>query len=100
MLSNGDQHCFCRRKRYDQTGSVEDTEALTGDQFDSLYDYYRNIYKKVSEDEINEIEMQYRGSEEEKQDVLKYYSQLKGNMDQVQTYLEQCSRSDAHSCLD
>lgn len=76
-----------RRSAYDQTGNLEDTEALSGEQFDSLYDYYRNIYKKVSEDDIEDVEAQYRGSEEEKQDVLKYYRQFKGDMEKVLSIL-------------
>lgn len=74
---------ICRRKTYDQTGSLEDSEALSGEQFESLYEYYRNIYKKVSEEDIEEVEEQYRGSQEEQQDVLKFYSQFKGNMEKV-----------------
>ena len=33
---------------YDQTGSLEDSGELAGEQFDSLYKYYRGLYRKVS----------------------------------------------------
>ena len=33
---------------YDQTGSLEDSDELAGEQFDSLYKYYRGLYRKVS----------------------------------------------------
>ncbi len=36
-----------RRKLYDETGSLEDTEGLSGEAFTSLYDYYRTVYPKV-----------------------------------------------------
>lgn len=62
---------------------MEDSEALSGEQFESLYEYYRNIYKKVSEDDIDQVEEEYRGSEEEKQDLLKFYKQFKGDMEKV-----------------
>ena len=32
---------------YDQTGSLEDSDDLAGEQFDSLYKYYRTLYRKV-----------------------------------------------------
>lgn len=42
------QECLvCRRKVYDQTGSLEDSDELAGEQFDSLYAYYRGLYRKV-----------------------------------------------------
>ena len=72
-----------RRKVYDQTGSLADSEELAGEQFSSLYEYYRNIYKKVTEDDIYEAEAEYRGSEEEKNDLLELYKRFKGNMDTV-----------------
>lgn len=33
---------------YDQTGSLEDSDDLAGERFDSLYKYYRALYRKVS----------------------------------------------------
>ncbi len=39
--------CRHRRRVYDQTGSVADSEELAGDKFNDLYDYYRGLYKKV-----------------------------------------------------
>ena len=38
---------YCRRKVYDQTGSLDDSDDLAGEQFDSLYKYYRTLYRKV-----------------------------------------------------
>ena len=46
---------WCRRKVYDSTGSLEDTEALSGDAFDDLYSYYRTVYPKVTEDDIEKV---------------------------------------------
>lgn len=39
---------YCRRKVYDQTGSIEDSEELAGEEFNELYEYYRTIYAKVT----------------------------------------------------
>ncbi|KAL3147166.1 hypothetical protein ABBQ32_002672 [Trebouxia sp. C0010 RCD-2024] len=72
-----------RRKLYDQTGSLEDSDELAGEQFDSLYEYYRRLYHKVSEEDIDSFEADYRGSEEEQVDLLQLYTRFKGNMDMV-----------------
>lgn len=39
--------CRRRRKVYDQTGSVEDSEELAGEKFNELYEYYRGLFVKV-----------------------------------------------------
>lgn len=74
---------LCRREVYDKTGSLEDSEGLAGEQFDNLYEYYRNVYKKVTVEDIEAVETEYRGSSEEQEDVLKYYTQFKGDMDKA-----------------
>lgn len=48
MRCEGSQLVFFRRKIYDQTGSLDDSDELAGEQFDSLYKYYRGLYRKVS----------------------------------------------------
>lgn len=68
---------------YDQTGSLEDSEGLAGEKFEDLYQYYRNIYKRVSEEDIDGVAGEFRGSQEETQEVHKYYQQFKGNMEKV-----------------
>lgn len=68
---------------YDQTGSLNDSEQLAGEDFDNLYNYFRNIYKEVTEDDIDGFAADFRGSQEEKDEVLQYYDKFKGDMHQV-----------------
>lgn len=68
---------------YDQTGSLDDSEQLAGEDFDNLYNYFRNIYKEVTEDDIDGFAADFRGSQEEKDEVLQYYDRFKGDMHQV-----------------
>lgn len=72
-----------RRKIYDRTGSLEDTEALSGEQFDSLYNFYRSVYAPVSEADIDAFATGYRGGAEERADLLRYYADHQGNMARV-----------------
>lgn len=69
-----------RRKRYDVTGRTEESLDLDDDTFDWV-SYYREQYKDVVTAEVIEtFAGKYKGSEEEKQDVLKWYEKCEGNM--------------------
>ncbi|KAL3136534.1 hypothetical protein ABBQ38_005783 [Trebouxia sp. C0009 RCD-2024] len=93
-----------KRKLYDQIGSLEDSEEVAGEQFNSLYEYYRGLYQKVSEEDIDCFEAEYRGSKEEQVDLLQLYTRFKGNMDMVFAW-QICSdaKLDSHrfkSCIE
>ncbi|XP_010257272.1 PREDICTED: chaperone protein dnaJ 6 [Nelumbo nucifera] len=69
-----------KRALYDQTGCVDDVD-LVGEVTQNLHDYFRTVYKKVTEADIEEFEANYRGSESEKKDLKDLYQKFKGNMD-------------------
>ena len=71
-----------KRKVYDETGRVDDAE-LGGEEFQNLYNYYRSVYKEVTTEDIEAFEKTYRGSEEEKKDVLECYERYEGDMTRV-----------------
>jgi DnaJ family protein C protein 9 len=72
-----------KRKIYDETGSMSDDLELSSTDFDKLKAFFRHQYKAVTEDEIDAFSMAYRGSEEEKQDVLLWWGQSNGDVDTV-----------------
>ena len=72
-----------RRKRYDLTGRTEESLDLEDDDFDWI-SYYREQYKDVvTLEKIDEFADQYKGSEEERKDVIKYYERFQGSMDKL-----------------
>jgi len=72
-----------RRNRYDLTGRTEESLDLEDDDFDWI-SYYREQYKDVvTSEKIDEFADQYKDSEEERKDVLKYYERFEGNMDKL-----------------
>ena len=73
----------CRRKVYDQTGDLSDAEELSGQNFEDLYSYYRDLYKKITEADIEQFAADFRGSKEEAAEVLQYYERFQGDMKQV-----------------
>lgn len=40
---------------YDATGNLEDTETLNGEAFDDLYSFYREMFPKISEEDIEMV---------------------------------------------
>ncbi|KAJ4885769.1 Chaperone DnaJ-domain superfamily protein [Raphanus sativus] len=71
-----------KRAVYDQTGSVDDAD-LSGDVVDNLRDFFKAMYKKVTEEDIEEFEANYRGSESEKNDLIELYTKFKGKMSRL-----------------
>ena len=47
---------------------------------DNLRDFFKAMYKKVTEEDIEEFEANYRGSESEKKDLIELYTKFKGKM--------------------
>ncbi|KAI3819959.1 hypothetical protein L1987_13813 [Smallanthus sonchifolius] len=71
-----------KRALYDQTGCVDDDD-LAGDVVQNLKDFFRSMYKKVTEADIEEFEASYRGSESEKTDLVDLYKKYKGHMNRL-----------------
>jgi DnaJ homolog subfamily C member 9 len=71
-----------RRKRYDATGST--SESIVDSEGFNWSDFYREQFQEaISEDAINKFAAKYKGSDEEKDDILVAYDNCKGNMDGV-----------------
>ena len=71
-----------RRKRYDETGST--SEAVVDSDGFSWSDFYREQFRDaISEDAIKKFADEYKGSEEEKDDILAAYEEFEGDMDGV-----------------
>ncbi|KAK6207101.1 hypothetical protein LQW54_007530 [Pestalotiopsis sp. IQ-011] len=70
-----------RRKRYDATGDT--SETLSSSDFSWAEFYAEQFRDSISEDAIKKFAAQYKGSDEEKDDVLAAYEQFKGSIDKV-----------------
>lgn len=70
------------RKRYDETGLTSEA-VLDSDGF-NWSDYYREQFRDaISEDVIKQFAAKYKGSDEEKDDILAAYGEFEGDMDKV-----------------
>lgn len=89
-----------KRAAYDKTGCADDAE-LASEEFRTLYEYYRSVYKEVTKQDVETFEKEYRGSDEERRDVLEYYTKYEGDMTRVFAWV-MCSEEaeDSHRFAD
>ena len=59
---------------------LDSQEELAGQKFNDLYEYYRSMYSRVTEDDIDKFQESYRHSEEESASLESLYERFKGNM--------------------
>eukprot|EP00045_Choanoeca_perplexa_P013650 m.155343 g.155343 ORF g.155343 m.155343 type:complete len:286 (+) comp16412_c0_seq1:97-954(+) len=72
-----------KRKLYDETGLVDDDDdASFGEDF-NWETYWRNLYPKLTERNLDDFARQYRHSKEEETDLQQAYVKHRGNMDAV-----------------
>ncbi|CAD8188985.1 unnamed protein product [Paramecium octaurelia] len=64
-----------KRKMYDETGMIEGM-----DEFKNAYEFYRNLYPKISKEDIDKYELKYRFSKEEEKDLIEFYNKNSGNV--------------------
>ncbi|KAK3995858.1 DnaJ domain-containing protein [Cladorrhinum sp. PSN332] len=71
-----------RRKRYDQTGST--SESVVDSEGFSWTDFYAEQFRDaISEESIEAFRKKYKGSDEERDDLLAAYEEFEGDMDAV-----------------
>ena len=71
-----------RRKRYDLTGSTAET-LEDDDDFNWLKFYREQFENVVNEEAINKLSDEYKGSADERRDLLNAYTKGKGNLNVV-----------------
>jgi len=77
LLSDSD-----KRKLYNDTGSVGDDIELNSESEDFPWEtYWRTIFRKISDNDIREYELKYKGSDDEKRDLEKAYLAGFGDME-------------------
>lgn len=71
-----------QRAVYDEQGVVdEESDVLSQDR--CWEEYWRVLFPKITVQDILEFEKKYKGSDEERQDVIQLYVQHQGDMDAI-----------------
>ncbi|XP_075072664.1 dnaJ homolog subfamily C member 9 [Mixophyes fleayi] len=71
-----------QRALYDEQGIVDD-ESDTICQDRNWEEYWRLLFKKITVEDIKAYEEKYKGSEEEKADIIQAYLDFEGDMDHI-----------------
>ncbi|DBA04738.1 TPA: hypothetical protein N0F65_004375 [Lagenidium giganteum] len=75
ILSNTESRAY-----YDETGDIEPSEEEQSSSAQMWEAYFAKVFPKVTVEDINEFEKEYRLSEEERKDVVDAYVKFKGDM--------------------
>jgi DnaJ family protein C protein 9 len=70
-----------RRKRYDTTGSLEETSAES-DDFD-WFEYFKSVKAEINEESILKDKLVYQGSEDEETDIIESWTESGGDFLQL-----------------
>jgi len=86
-----------RKAQYDRSGKLNDVddEATEDVAAGAWYDYWRGFFAPVTEEAVLAFEKSYRGSDEEKADILRSYTSNKGDLDGILTEIMCCTEEDA-----
>lgn len=76
-----------KRASYDRTGSLDAAEGLAGESFEELFSYFRDKFKEVTPADIDDYELQFRGSPEELGELFELYRRFRGGMEKVFEWL-------------
>ena len=70
-----------KRAVFDQTGDVDESgEEIDEASFEQWYEYYRQLFPPITTSMIESFSEKYKGSEEERGDVLAVYDKFGGDM--------------------
>ncbi|XP_069549005.1 dnaJ homolog subfamily C member 9 [Brachyistius frenatus] len=82
-----------QRAVYDEQGVVdEESDILSQDR--DWEDYWRLLFPKITVQDILEFEKKYKGSDEERQDLMQLYVQHQGEMNAITASALCCSQED------
>eukprot|EP00188_Purpureofilum_apyrenoidigerum_P001860 Plantae.Rhodophyta-Purpureofilum_apyrenoidigerum.ctg2076.p1 GENE.Plantae.Rhodophyta-Purpureofilum_apyrenoidigerum.ctg2076~~Plantae.Rhodophyta-Purpureofilum_apyrenoidigerum.ctg2076.p1 ORF type:complete len:311 (-),score=71.74 Plantae.Rhodophyta-Purpureofilum_apyrenoidigerum.ctg2076:67-903(-) len=85
-----------KRAVYDESGVIvgEDDEIFPSDMSaEEVYRYFREMYKTVTEEDVENYMRTYRHGEPEKEDLMSHFKKFEGDVDLILSYIpysEEC----------
>ena len=77
---------------YDETGFVG--QDMDERAFETAYEFFRSLTKKIELEDIVDFEKKYRFSEEEQEDLDDYFERHEGNMVELLESIPCCTNED------
>ena len=72
-----------KRNLYDETGVIDGENTFINDDERDRDKYWRVLFKKITEEDINDFFKTYKDSNDEKDDLKRLYVKHKGDMDLI-----------------
>ncbi len=72
-----------KKKLYDETGLIDGEDEMFGGASKDWEEYFRNMFKKVTKDDFDKFFENYKGSSEERDDLIKLYEKHEGDMEMI-----------------
>ena len=85
------------RRMYDEGGGTMDGDEageFRGETFESLYEYFRDLHARVTDEDIAGYERKYRGQAPELADLREFYQRFRGDLSQVTDYIPYAEEDD------
>jgi|EP00670_Eutreptiella_braarudii_P028134 DnaJ family protein C protein 9 len=89
-----------KRKVYDQTGDLGSaSQELDEDALKMWKEYFDNLFPRVTEEQVESFAAKYKGSDDEKEDLINAYNKGKGSMDVIleSVPLAQCAEESRYT---
>lgn len=84
-----------KRKLYDTTGELEES-----DEYFEAYQYYREVYHRVTVQEIDDFAATYKGSSMEVEDLVSFYVEQNGDVSEILYYIPLSEQADVPRFFD
>ena len=69
-----------KRNLYNTTGLTDDDDAI---DIDNTYNYFKDIYPKISQNDIDDFTLKYKGSNMEIEDLMIFYNENNGDLTEL-----------------
>jgi DnaJ family protein C protein 9 len=85
-----------KRRLYDTTGEVDDSVQI---DLEGTYEYFKLIYPTITEKDIEDFSAKYKNSEMEREDLMSFYKEYKGDMKNLLQFIPLSGNSDTQRLL-
>jgi DnaJ family protein C protein 9 len=85
-----------KRRLYDTTGEVDDSVQI---DLEGTYEYFKLIYPTITEKDIEDFTAKYKNSEMEREDLMSFYKEYKGDMKNLLHFIPLSGNSDTQRLM-
>ncbi len=80
-----------KRALYDETGEIDNSIEI---DLEGAYEYYKNVFPTITQKDIEDFTLKYRNSDLEKEDLIDFYLDNKGDLRQILEWIPLSTNED------